>query len=182
MKLYIRNMVSLRCKIMVREELAKIGYTCKEVDLGRVETEGNMSRGELLRFKERLLSCGLELMEKKDQEYVRQIKNIIIHFVNSSTEPMMLNLSHFLSQRLDCDYSYLSHLFSRTERISIERFYITQKLEVAKELYLYKGFSLTEIADRLHYSSVAHLSSQFKRFMGLSPSSFKIRYAEGLAA
>jgi AraC-like DNA-binding protein len=166
-------MVCIRCKMVVKDELTKLGIQYNIVELGEVTILENMSATQLELFRISLLKCGLELMDDKKSVLIQKIKNIIIELVHYSEEPLKINLSDYLSQTLHHDYTYLANLFSVVQGITIERFYISHKIERVKELLVYDEFSLTEIADMMHYSSVSHLSNQFKKVTGLSPSHFK---------
>lgn len=173
MKLYIKNMVCLRCKLVVKEELAKLGYHFVSVELGEAEVIENVSveQHELIRVA--LLKSGLELMDDKKSILIQKIKNVIIELVHYSEEPLTINFSEYLSQKLNYDYTYLANLFSEVQGTTIEKFLIAHKIERVKELLVYNEYNLTEIAYRMHYSSVAHLSAQFKKVTGLTPSHFK---------
>ena len=143
------------------------------VELGEAEILENISANQHDRFKEALMKSGLELMDDKKSMLIQKIKNVIIELVHYSEEPLLLNFSEFLSQKLNHDYTYLANLFSEVQGTTIEKFIITHKIERVKELLVYDELSLTEIAYLMHYSSVAHLSAQFKKITGLTPSYFK---------
>jgi len=173
LKLYIKNMVSTRCTMVVKDELTKLGLTYTKVELGEAELTKNISLQEFDRIKSALLRSGLELMDDKKSMLIRKIKTLIIELVYYSEEPLATNLSNYLSQQLNYDYVYLTTLFSEVQGTTIEKFYISHKIERVKELMAYEELNLTEIAYKLHYSSVAHLSTQFKKVSGLTPSLFK---------
>lgn len=173
MKLVIKNMVSLRCKMIVKSELEKYGLHFIIVELGEVEISEELSSQELSTLNRSLLRFGLEIMEDKKSMLVEKIKNIIVEMVHYSDEEPILNFSSYLSEKLGYDYRYLSNLFSEVKGTTIERYIIAHKIELAKELLLYNELTLTEIAAKLHYSNVAHLSTQFKKVTGLTPSFFK---------
>ena len=173
MKLYIKYMVSLRCKMVVKSELDKLGLHYGVVDLGEVEIHENLTDGQRNRLKYSLLKSGLELMDDKKAILVERIKNVIIEMVHYEDELPKTNFSDYLSEKLDYNYTYLASLFSETKGITIEQFMIHHKIEKVKELLLYDELTLSEIAWKLHYSSVAHLSHQFKKVTGLTPSYFK---------
>ncbi|WP_276372774.1 AraC family transcriptional regulator [Chryseolinea sp. H1M3-3] len=173
MKLYIKYMVSLRCKMMVKAELKKLGLQHEVVELGMVEVYGDMTSTQREQLKRNLLSSGLELLDDKKSILIERIKNLIIEMIHYSDEVPKLNYSDYLSEKLDYDYTYLSNVFSEVKGITIQQFIIENKIERVKELLLYNELNLTEIAYKLHYSSVAHLSNQFKKVTGLSPSFFK---------
>jgi len=166
-------MVCLRCKMVVKEELAKLEYQVISVELGEAEVIEDVSveQHELIRIA--LLRSGLELLDDKKSILIQKIKNVIIELVHYSEEPLTINFSEYLSQKLNYDYTYLANLFSEVQGTTIEKFLIAHKIERVKELLVYDEFNLTEIAYRMHYSSVAHLSAQFKKVTGLTPSHFK---------
>jgi len=166
-------MVCIRCKMVVKETLEKIGLQCITVDLGEAEVVGIISAEQHDLLKTALLQSGLELMDDKKSVLIQKIKNVIIELVHYSEEPLTINFSEFLSQKLDYDYTYLANLFSEVQGVTIEKFVISHKIERVKELLVYNELTLTEIAYQLHYSSVAHLSAQFKKVTGLTPSHFK---------
>ena len=173
MKLYIKYMVSIRCKMVVKSELDKLGLRYGVVDLGEVEIRENLSDELRDQLKTALLKSGLELMDDKKAILVEKIKNVIIEMVHYEDELPKENFSDYLSEKLDYNYTYLANLFSETKGITIEKFMILHKIERVKELLLYDELTLSEIAWKLHYSSVAHLSHQFKKITGLTPSFFK---------
>ena len=166
-------MVCIRCKMVVKEELTKLGLHYTSVELGEVEILENISVAHHDQFKVALLKSGLELMDDKKSVLIQKIKNVIVELVHYSEEPLSIKFSEFLSQRLNHDYTYLANLFSEVQGITIEKFFIAHKIERVKELLVYNELSLTEIAYMMHYSSVAHLSTQFKKVTGLTPSHFK---------
>lgn len=166
-------MVSNRCKMAVKEELRKLGLHFIVVDLGEVEVMGNISMTQRQELKANLLLSGLELMDDKKSMLIEKIKNIIIEMVHHSEEIIKVNFSDYLSEKMNHDYTYLSNLFSEVQGTTIEQFIISHKTERIKELIIYGEHNITEIAWKMGYSSVAHLSSQFKKVTGLSPSHFK---------
>ncbi len=166
-------MVSRRCIIAVKDALEKLGIQHGEVILGEADLKENITDSQLDQIKSELLIIGLELQEDKKAILVQQIKTLIIELIYHSEEPLVKNLSVYLSHQLHYDYTYMANLFSTQEGISIEKFYICHKIERAKELLVYKELSLTDIAFKLHYSSVAHLSAQFKKVTGITPTYFK---------
>jgi AraC-like DNA-binding protein len=166
-------MVSMRCKMVVKEELKKLGLHFILVDLGVVEIMENISSEQRDQIKIALLKSGLELMDDKKAVLIERIKNIIIEMVHYSEELPKTNFSDFLCEKLNYDYTYLANLFSEVQGTTIERFIISHKIERVKELIIYDELNLTEIAWMMHYSSVAHLSNQFKKITGLTPSHFK---------
>jgi AraC-like DNA-binding protein len=166
-------MVSIRCKMVVKSELDKLGLHYGIVELGEVLVTEQISDEQLAELKTALLRSGLELMDDKRAILVEKIKNIIIEMVHYEDELPKTNFSDYLSEKLNYNYTYLANLFSETKGITIEHFMILHKIEKVKELILYDELNLSEIAWKLHYSSVAHLSHQFKKITGLTPSYFK---------
>lgn len=166
-------MVCIRCKMVVKDELTKLGIHFMSVELGEAEVVENISTEQREQIKAALLRSGLELMDDKKSILIQKIKNVIIELVHYSEEPLTINFSEYLSQKLNYDYTYLANLFSEVQGTTIEKFLIAHKIEKVKELLVYNELNLTEIAYRMHYSSVAHLSSQFKKVTGLTPSHFK---------
>ncbi|MCX6279292.1 MAG: AraC family transcriptional regulator [Bacteroidetes bacterium] len=173
MKLYIKYMVSARCKMTVKEELKKLGLHFVNVDLGTVEIMETITQDERDQLKIAMLRSGLELMDDKKAILIEKIQNVIIEMVHYTEELPKTNFSDFLSENLNYDYTYLANLFSETKGITIEHFIILHKIERVKELIMYDDLNLSEIAWKMHYSSVAHLSHQFKKITGLTPSFFK---------
>jgi AraC-like DNA-binding protein len=167
-------MVSNRCKLAVKEALKTMGLHFIVVDLGEVVIMEDLSANELNQLKSALLSSGLELMDDKRAVLIEKIINVITEMIHYSDEAPKTNYSDYISEKLKHDYTYLSNIFSEVKGITIQQFIITHKIERAKELLFYGELKLTEIAFRLHYSSVAHLSNQFKKITGLSPSDFKL--------
>jgi AraC-like DNA-binding protein len=166
-------MVSNRCKVAVKEELKKLGLHFIVVDLGEVDVMENITLDQRQQLKAGLLNSGFELMDDKKSMLIEKIKNVIIEMVHHSDQVIKVNFSIHLSEKLNHDYTYLSNLFSEVQGTTIERFIISHKTERVKELIIYGEHNITEIAWKMGYSSVAHLSSQFKKVTGLSPSHFK---------
>lgn len=166
-------MVSTRCKMVVKEELKKLGLHFIVVDLGEVEIMEEISPEQRHQLNTALISSGLELMEDKKAILIEKIKNVITEMIHHTDEAIKINYSDYISEKLNYDYTYLSNLFSEIKGITIQQFIIVNKIERAKELLLYDELNLTEISYKLHYSSVAHLSNQFKKITGLTPSHFK---------
>lgn len=166
-------MVSLRCKMVVKEELKKLGLRYVIVDLGSVELLEDITDLQRQELKTNLNRYGLELLENKKSILIDKIKNVIIEMIHYSDEIPKINYSDYISEKLELDYTYLANIFSEVNGITIQQFIIIHKIERVKELLLYNQLNLTEIAFQLHYSSVAHLSNQFKKITGLSPSFFK---------
>ncbi|MHC1776516.1 MAG: helix-turn-helix domain-containing protein [Lentimicrobium sp.] len=174
MKLSIKYMVSARCKMLVKEELKKLGLHYVFVDLGAVEVMEDLTAAQRVQFSEALLRSGLELMDDRKAMLIEKIKNVIVEMVHYTDESPKVNFSDYLSKKLGYDYTYLANLFSEVQGTTIEKFSITHKIERVKELIMYDELSITEIAWKMNYSSVAHLSNQFKKETGLSPSHFKM--------
>jgi AraC-like DNA-binding protein len=166
-------MVSNRCKMAVKEELKKLGLHFIVVDLGEVEIMETISLDQREKLKVSLLDSGLELMDDKRAVLIEKIKNTIIEMIHHSDEMIKTNFSDYLSAKLNHDYTYLANLFSEVQGTTIEHFIINHKIERIKELIIYDELNITEIAWKMNYSSVAHLSNQFKKVTGLSPSHFK---------
>ena len=166
-------MVSNRCKIAVKEELKKLGLHFIVVDLGEVEIMENISTEQSGKLKIALLNSGFELIDDKRAVLIEKIKNTVIEMVHHSNEIIKTNFSNYLSEKLNHDYTYLANLFSEVQGTTIEQFIISHKVERIKELIIYGELNITEIAWKMNYSSVAHLSNQFKKMTGLSPSHFK---------
>lgn len=166
-------MVCIRCKMVVKEELKRLGLHYVSVELGEVEIMEDISVEQHDQFRAALLRSGLELMDDKKSVLIQKIKNVIVELVHYSEEPLTINFSDHLSQKLNHNYTYLANLFSEVQGTTIEQFIIAHKIERVKELLVYNELNLTEIAYLMHYSSVAHLSAQFKKVTGLTPSHFK---------
>ena len=166
-------MVCIRCKMVVKDELNKLGLHYISVELGEVDIMEDITREQQDQFKIALLKSGLELMDDKKAVLIQKIKNVIVELVHYSEEPLTINFSDYLSQKLNHNYTYLANLFSEVQGTTIEQFIIAHKIERVKELLVYNELNLTEIAYLMHYSSVAHLSAQFKKVTGLTPSHFK---------
>ena len=173
MKLYIKYMVSIRCKMIVKSELQKMGLHFSRVDLGEVEILEQLTQLQRDKLKAALIKFGLELMDDKKSILIEKIKNVIVELIHYSDEPPKVNFSEYLSSKLNYDYTYLSNLFTEVQGTTIEKFIIHHKIERVKELIVYDELNLSEIAFKLHYSSVGHLSNQFKKITGLTPSHFK---------
>ena len=172
MKLYIKYMVSIRCKMLVKEEFKKLGLHFI-VDMGVVEIMEDITPEQREQIRSALLKSGLELMDDKKAVLIEKIKNVIIEMIHYTDELPKVNFSDYLSEKLNYDYTYLANLFSEVQGTTIEKFIISHKIERVKELIIYDELNLTEIAWKMHYSSVAHLSNQFKKMTGLTPSHFK---------
>ncbi|WP_308991127.1 AraC family transcriptional regulator [Mariniflexile litorale] len=173
MKLYIKYMVSLRCKILVKQELEKLGLTHTSIELGMIEILENINDQQKRLLKRNLALSGLELLDNKKNILIDRIKNVIIEMIHYADAVPKVNYSEYISEKLGYDYTYLSNMFSEVKGVTIQHFIIKHKIERVKELILYDQLSLTEISYKLHYSSVAHLSNQFKKVTGQSPSFYK---------
>lgn len=171
--LFIKNMVCNRCIMMVQNELDKLDLNVKNIRLGEVTFDKELIVEEKRKLDEALTLLGFQVIDDKKSLIIEKIKNIIIDLVHHQNNDAKTNLSDVLSSQLHHDYNYLSNLFSDIEGTTIEKYFIAQKIEKVKELLVYDELSLSEIAFRLNYSSVAYLSNQFKKITGLSPSHFK---------
>ena len=166
-------MVSNRCKMAVSEELKKLGLHFVVVDLGEVDIMEEPTVQQLEQLRKALHSSGLELMDDKRGVLIEKVKNTIIEMIHHSDEVIKTNFSDYLSEKLKYDYTYLSNLFTEVQGTTIAQFITAHKIERIKELIIYDELNITEIAWKMNYSSVAHLSNQFKKFTGLTPSQFK---------
>jgi YesN/AraC family two-component response regulator len=166
-------MVCIRCKMVVKAELAKLGISYSNLELGEVEVTEPISPGDREQLKTALLKSGLELMDDKKSILIQRIKGVIVELVHYSEEKLTVKFSEYLSHKLEHDYTYMANLFSEVQGTTIEKFMIAHKIERVKELLVYNELNLSEIADKMHYSSVSHLSAQFKKVTGLTPSHFK---------
>ena len=167
-------MVSTRCKMAVKEELKKLGLHFIVVDLGEIEIMEELAYDQREALKKGLLQSGLELMDDKKAVLIEKIKNVIIGMVHYADEMPEINYSLYISEKLQLDYTYLSNIFSDVKGITIQQFIIIHKIERVKELLLYEDMNLTEISYKMNYSSVAHLSNQFKKITGLSATQYKL--------
>ncbi|MBS2212184.1 helix-turn-helix transcriptional regulator [Carboxylicivirga mesophila] len=166
-------MVCIRCQMVVKSELDKLGLEYTDVKIGEACIIGPVSDETLKKLDAALRKAGLQLMSNKKSILVEKITNAIIELVHYTEEQIKVNLSDYLSEKLCYDYTYLANLFSEVKGITIEKFYLKHKIEKVKELIVYDELNLSEIAYKMHYSSVAHLSNQFKKMTGLTPSHFK---------
>ena len=173
MKLYIKYMVSHRCKLIVKEAAEQLGIHYKSLDLGVMETTQDPTPEQRHALREFLHHYELELLDDKRSILIDRIKTVIIEMIHYSDELPNVNYSEYISEKLNYDYTYLSNIFSEVKGITIQHFIILHKVERVKELLLYDELNLTEISYKLHYSSVAHLSNQFKKITGLTPSFFR---------
>jgi AraC-like DNA-binding protein len=166
-------MISNRCKLAVKEELTKLGLHFIVADLGEVEVMEELTTDQRTQLQLGLNSSGLELMDDKKAILIEKIINVITEMIHHTDELPKTNFSDFISEKLDYDYTYLSNLFTEVKGVNIRQFIISHKIERVKELLFYEELNLTEIAYKMHYSSVAHLSNQFKKITGLTPSDYK---------
>src|SRR5688572_28286305 len=166
-------MVSTRCKMAVKEELKKLGLHYIVVNLGEIDVMEDISIEQREKLNDALLVYGLELMDDKRAILIEKIKNVIVEMIHHTNEDVKINFSNFLSEKLNHNYSYLANLFSEVQGTTIEQFIILHKVERIKELTIYDELNITEIAWKMNYSSVAHLSNQFKKVTGLTPSHFR---------
>ena len=173
MKLYIKYMVSIRCKLLVKAELKNLGLHFIVVELGEVEIMEQISPIQREQLKLALAQSGLELMDDQKAHLIEKIKKVIIEMVHYADELPRIKNSDYISEKLDYDYTYLANLFSEVAGLTIEHYIIEHKIERVKELLMYDELNLTQISYKMNYSSVAHLSNQFKKVTGLTPSHFK---------
>ncbi|MGS2762780.1 helix-turn-helix domain-containing protein [Sinomicrobium sp. M5D2P9] len=173
MILYIKYMVCLRCKMVVKSELDKLNLKYGSIDLGMVELLEDLTVMQETELKQNLRKSGLELMDDEKSILIERIKAVIIEMIHYTNELPRVNYSDYISRKLGGDYAHLANIFSEVKGITIQHFIIIHKIEKIKELLLYDELSLTEISSLMHYSSVAHLSTQFKKITGLSPSFYK---------
>lgn len=173
MKLYIKYMVSLRCKMVVKEALEKLRLHYVILELGTVEVMHDLTEEQRENLRKMLLMSGLELMDDKKAMLIEKIKNIIVEMVHYTDELPKVNYSDYISEKLGLEYTHISKIFSEVKGITIEQFIIAHKIERVKELLLYDELNLTQISYMMNYSSVSHLSKQFKKVTGLTPSFFK---------
>lgn len=172
-KVYIKNMVCNRCVIVVQQELEKLKLIASNVSIGEVEFFKPATEKQLKLLSERLNKLGFELLDNQKQQQVEKIKNLLIKKVQLEEIEEHFSITYYITKAVNKDYSYISRLFSEVEGITIEHFFILQKMEKVKELLIYGELNLSEISYRLGYNSLAHLSGQFKKIEGVTPSSFK---------
>lgn len=171
--IYIKNMVCNRCIMVVHDKFEELGLAPVSVELGKVMLREEITPEEKQRIKNVLEPLGFELMDDKRIRLIEQVKSAIIELIYNKNNDLKANLSDYISDKVYYDYNYISNLFSEVEHTTIEKYFIAQKIERVKELLVYDELSLSEIADLLNYSSTAHLSAQFKKVTGLTPSYFK---------
>lgn len=174
MKIYIKNMVCIRCQMIVKQELKKLSLLQNSVvKLGEVEIRDNISTIQLAELKSSLLKYELVVLDDRKSVLIEKIKKVIVELIHYEDEPLKINFSDYLSKKLNHEYTYMANLFSEVEGINVEHYLISHKIERVKELLVYDRLSLTEISYKLNYSSVAHLCNQFKKITGLTPSHFR---------
>lgn len=173
MIIYIKNMISQRCKIVVNNILQNFGVEAKDVAIGEIELKEKLPGFKLMQLDAALKETGLELVFDKKDQLVQQIKNIIFEIVHFRTEPIVMKFSCYLSKRLDYNYTYLAGIFKKINGITIEHFMIAQKIEKVKSMLVAEGVHLSEIAFRMNYSSVSHLSAQFKKMTGFNATEYR---------
>ena len=173
MVLYVKYMVSIRCKMMVKAELEALNLHFRTVELGEIEIIENITPEQRIKLKKALVLSGLELMDDKKAILIERIKGVIVEMVHYAEEQPKYKFSEYISEKLQYDYTYLANLFSEVTGTTIENYIISHKIERVKELLIYDELNLTEISYLLNYSSVAHLSMQFKKVTGLTPTFFK---------
>jgi AraC-like DNA-binding protein len=174
MVIYVKNMISQRCKIVVNNILQGFGLQVKEVTIGEIRLEEKLPGAKLLQLDAALKETGLELVFDKKDQLVQQIKNIIFEIVYFRTEPIAMKFSCYLSKRLNYNYTYLAGVFKKLNGITIEHFMIAEKIEKVKSMLVAEGVHLSEIAFKMNYSSVSHLSAQFKKMTGFNASEYRL--------
>lgn len=173
MKLYVKNMACLSCKVVIKDALQELDILPVKVEMGEIETKEDLSEDEKKILNSKIRKAGLELLETKQGILIEKIKKTVVDYVYHSEEKENINFSDLLSKKLNYSYGYLANFFSEVEANTIEQYVISMKIERIKEMIMFEEFTLTEIAYKLHYSSVAHLSAQFKKVTGLTPTHFK---------
>lgn len=173
MKIYVKNMACESCKIVVKAALEEMGISPVKVELGEIETREAISDDDKKELNSKIRNAGLELLEKKQGVLIEKIRQVMVDYVYNSDEKPNIKFSVLLSKELNHNYTYLANFFSEVEATTIEQFIISLKIERAKELILFGEDTFSEIADKLHYSSVAHFSTQFKKVTGLTPTHFR---------
>jgi AraC-like DNA-binding protein len=173
MTISIKNMVCNRCILAVKSIFNSLGKNTADVSMGKVELQQDLTPDEMDKVKHSLELLGFEILDDKRSKIIEKIKNVIIRLVHNPPDEKLVNLSDLIGGELHYEYKYLSTIFSSVEGVTIEKYYIRQKIERAKELLVYDELSLSQIADLLGYSSVAHLSGQFKQVTGFTPTHFK---------
>ena len=166
-------MVCIRCKMVVKSELERLGFQWESVELGEAVVKDPVTVDQLKELNEGLRKSGLEIMDDKKSQLIEKIKTIVIEQIHYAEEPLDIKFSDFLVSKLHYDYTYLSNLFALTQGITLEHYIISHKIEKVKELMVYEELTISEIAFKMNYSSAAHLSKQFKKVTGLTASDFK---------
>jgi AraC-like DNA-binding protein len=172
-KIFIKNMVCLRCILLVKDEMERLGMEYEEVKLGEALIKEPVLQGKIEALNEALLKSGLEIIDDKKSRLVQQIKTVVIEQVHYAEEPLEENFSSFLAAKLNYDYTYLSNLFASSQGMTLEHYILWNKIEKVKELLIYEELTIAEIAFRMNYSSAAHLSKQFKKITGFTATYFK---------
>jgi AraC-like DNA-binding protein len=172
-KLFVKNMVCVRCESLVKSELTKMGFDYHSVKSGEVEIKDDLTEEDRQRLNMVLEKSGLGLLDDKKSVLVEKISNLIIDLIHYNNDRIKINLSDYLKEKLSYDTAYMARLFAEVKGTTIEHFFITQRIERAKEMLIYDNLSLTEIADQLHFSSTSHFCNQFKKATGLTPSYFR---------
>ncbi len=173
MIIQIKNMESDRCITMVKEQLNKLGLSNYQVELGKVEMNDDVAREDILSLESILKNYGFELLENRENRLIERIKNAVCHYIDNQEDISKINFSDYIRKNVNYDYTTLSHLFSEKEGITIEKYFIDQRIERVKKLLFNLEVSVSEISFQLQYSSVGHLSNQFKRNTGLTPSVYR---------
>lgn len=166
-------MVCTRCKMVLKSELEKLGLKPISIELGEVEFSEDLDIDSIKRIEKSLEPFGFTIIDDKKSRVIEKVKTLIVQLIQELDGELKVNFSDYLTERVHYEYNYISNLFSEVEGTTIEKYYIAQKIEKVKELLMYDELSLSEIAYRLHYSSVAHLSNQFKKVTGFAPSHIK---------
>jgi len=173
MKFYIKNMVCVRCELLVKSEFERMGIPFQSFKSGEIEISDNITEEDKSKVQAALQKLGLEMLDDKKSILVEKTMSVINDLVYYDGIKLKINLSDYLKEKLDYDYAYLFRLFAEVKGITIEQYFINQRIERAKEMLIYDNLSLTEIADKLHFTDTPHLSNQFKKTTGLTPSYFR---------
>lgn len=174
MIIYVKNMICLRCKIVVNNILAGFGVEAEDIMIGKIQLKENLSNYKLRQLDAALKETGLELIFDRDLLIAQKIKTIVSETIHFSNEPLLTKFSYYLSSKLNYSYAYLANVFKKTNGISIERYIILQKIEKVKAMLIAEDAALSEIAYQMNYSSVSHLSAQFKKVTGINASEYKL--------
>ncbi|HSF90038.1 MAG TPA: AraC family transcriptional regulator [Saprospiraceae bacterium] len=173
MKIYVKNMACESCKVVVKDALEELDISTVKIELGEIETKEDLTDEEKKEFSNKIKKAGLELLEKKQGVLIEKIRQVMVDYVYKSDAKPNIKFSVLLSEELNHSYTYLANFFSEVEATTIEQYIIALKIERIKELIIFGDDTFSEIAHKLHYSSIAHLSAQFKKATGLTPSHFK---------